>query len=84
LIKAWTSIPKEEKPNYLSLKDELKAAFDAERVPLYMADKDYKAFLTRLKKSGEPEYIKAKEFSDFTAEQETEIANILEGIKSAA
>ncbi|RZJ81475.1 MAG: hypothetical protein EOO20_25145 [Chryseobacterium sp.] len=84
LIKAWTSIPKEEKPNYLALKDELKAAFDAAHVPLYMADKDYKAFLTRLKKSGEPEYIKAKEFSDFTAEQETEIANILAGMKSAA
>lgn len=84
LIKAWTVIPKEIKPNFLDLKDELKSAFDAETVPLYMQDKDYKAFLTRLKKNGEAEYTKAKEFSDFTAEQQTEISNILAGHTKAA
>ncbi|RZJ87973.1 MAG: AAA family ATPase [Chryseobacterium sp.] len=88
LANVYKSLPRHEQEANVKLKDELKArltpAQTTPAVPLYMADKDYKAFLTRLKKSGEPEYTKAKEFSDFTAEQETEIANILAGMKSAA
>ncbi|RZJ89605.1 MAG: AAA family ATPase [Chryseobacterium sp.] len=82
----FKAMPLDKQKEYAKLAGELKAAFEAEanRTPLYMTDKDYKNFLTRLKKSGEPEYTKAKEFSDFTPEQETEIANILAGMKSAA
>lgn len=88
LANVYKSLPRHEQEANVKLKDELKVKLTPAptnpAVPLYMADKDYKAFLTRLKKSGEPEYIKAREFSDFTAEQETEIANILAGMKSAA
>ncbi|RQO66804.1 hypothetical protein DBR40_21885 [Pedobacter sp. KBW01] len=84
LTKAWTIIPKYEKPKYLALKDQLKANFDADATPIYMPDADYKAFLKVLKKNGETELVKKREFFDFTAEQETEIANIIAGQTNAA
>lgn len=88
LANVYKSLPRYEQEATVALKDELKIklspASPETRTPIYMNDKDYKAFLTKLKKSGEAEYTKAKEFSDFTAEQETEIANIIAGQTNAA
>lgn len=89
LANVYKGLSRADQEANVALKDELKAKItpptSAEpSVPLYMQDKDYKAFLTRLKKNGEAEYTKAKEFSDFTAEQQTEISNILAGQTNAA
>lgn len=89
LANVYKSLPRHEQEANIALKDELKAKLtpptSAEpKVPVFMQDKDYKAFLTKLKKAGEPELIKQREFFDFTAEQETEISNILSSAKAAA
>lgn len=83
----YKAMPAPKQKEFAKLAGELKGGFEKASnppVPLYMQDKDYKAFLTRLKKNGEAEYTKAKEFSDFTAEQQTEISNILAGHTKAA
>lgn len=84
LGEAWSAIPPAEKPKYLALKDELKLVLDSAKTPVYMDSAAYKSFLTKLKKAGEPELTKQREFFDFTPEQETEIANILASLKAAA
>lgn len=85
----FKAMPLDKQKEFAKLAGELKAAFEAElttepKVPVFMPDAEYKKFLTRLKKSGEPELTKQREFFDFTPEQETEIANILSGLTVAA
>jgi hypothetical protein len=89
LANIYKGLTRDEQLANVALKDELKAkltppAATEPKVPVFMPDADYKKFLTKLKKSGEPELTKQREFFDFTPEQETEIANILASATVAA
>ena len=89
LANIYKGLSRDEQLANVTLKDELKAKLtppeaNQAKNPVFMPDAEYKKFLTKLKKAGEPELTKQREFFDFTPEQETEIANILASLKAAA
>jgi len=80
----YKAMPAAKQKELAKLAGELKAGFETLKTPVYMESAAYKSFLTKLKKAGEAELTKQREFFDFTPEQETEIANILASLKEAA